>query len=531
MWDIPMGWFTTQEAEMLALLSISFRPRRFRQIHRLFLLPLACLLLPNAARAQVTFNGVAAQQFANFGSQAIGSRSAAISLPFTIGSHVSTTVGSIGVMTTGIAGKDFAQVTGSTSCAATTYAAATDCVINVTFDPLAAGLRLGAVVFYAGAGKTSAVLATVPIYGIGVGPELAFGPGGAETSVGHKFISPAGVAVDAAGDVFVTDLHYQEVFKVTPNGTQTTVGGEFEVPEAVAVDGAGNLYIADSEAAEVFKVTPGGVQTTVGTGFDYPNGIAVDGAGNVYVTDPFIDEVVKVTPGGKQSMVGSGYNTPAGVAVDAAGNVYVADTYNQEVFKVTPNGRQTTVGKDLVSPAAVAVDAAGDVYIIDDGTDALYEATPGGTQTTVTSDLDVPDGVAVDSSGNLYVANSYDEHALKIDRADAPSFHFDSTHIDSTSKDSPRTVKVENIGNGALKFSALSYPANFPEAAADDNCTASTLLASAAACALTIDFKPVTSLGGKSSMALTGEVKFSTNTINVPKTTKEVDVSGTETAK
>jgi sugar lactone lactonase YvrE len=517
---------------MLARSSTSFRPPRFRRIRlSLFLLPLACLLLPNAVRAQVTFNGVKGQQSVNFGSQAIGSRSATISLPFTIASDVSTTVGSIGVLTTGIAGKDFIQETGSTSCGATTYAAATDCVIDVTFDPLAAGLRLGAAVFYAGAGKTSAVLAMVPLYGIGIGPELAFGPGGAETSVGHKFISPAGVAVDAAGDVFVTDLDYQEVFKVTPNGTQTTVGGGFEVPEAVAVDGAGNLYVADSEAAEVFKVTPGGVQTTVGTGFDYPNGIAVDGAGNVYVTDPFIDEVIKITPGGTQSTVGGGYNTPAGVAVDAAGNVYVADTYNQEVFKVTPGGTQTTVGTNLVSPAAVAVDAARDVYIIDDGTNALYEVTPGGTQTTVTSDLDVPDGVAVDGSGNLYVANSYDEHALKIDRADAPSLHFDSTHIGSTSKDSPRTVKVENIGNAPIKFSALSYPANFPEAAAGDNCTTSTSLDSASTCALTIDFKPVTSLGTKSSAALTGAVKFTTNTLNVPKTTKDVDVSGTETAK
>jgi sugar lactone lactonase YvrE len=482
-----------------------------------------------AAPAQVTFNGVKGNQFVNFGNEAVGSGSATISLPFTIGSSVSTKVGSIGVLTTGVAGKDFAMSTSSTSCGATTYAAATDCVVNVSFTSLAPGTRLGAVVFYSGASKTSAVLASVPIFGLGVGPELVFGPGGSQTNIGGKFISPSGVAVDAAGDVFVTDLDLQQVFKVTPNGTETTVGGELEVPEAVAVDGAGNVYVADSEAAQVFKITPGGVQTTIGTGFSFPNGIAVDGPGNLYVTDPFIDEVVKITPSGTQSTVGGGYNTPAGVAVDSAGNVYVADTFNQEVFKVTPGGTQTAVGNSLMSPAAVAVDAAGDVYIVDDGTDAVYSVAPSGKQTTVTTGLDVPDGVAVDGAGNLYVADTFSERAVEIERTAAPVLHFDSSQIGSKSKDSPRTEDVENVGNAPLKFSSLSYPADFPMGEADDNCTSSTSLASASTCALTIDFEPATSLGKKRSVVLTEDVKFTTNTLNVPM--EEVEVTGTETAK
>jgi large repetitive protein len=518
---------------MLARYSVSTQPQRFPETNLKLFLPLvaACLLLPIAAGAQVTFNGVKGQQSVNFGSEAVGSRGATISLPFTIGSSVSTTVGSIGVLTTGLADEDFTQSTATTSCAATTYAAATDCVINVSFKPLAAGLRLGAVVFYSGASKTSAVLATVPVFGIGTGPQLAFGPGGTKTNVGSRFISPAGVAVDVADDRFVTDLAYQEVFKIAPNGTETMVGGRLEVPEAVAVDGAGNVYVADSEAAEVFKITQGGVQTTVGTGFDYPNGIAVDGTGNLYVTDPFIDEVVKITPAGAQSTVGSGYNTPAGVAVDSAGNVYVADTDNQEVFKVTAGGKQTTVGTGLVSPAAVAVDAAGNVYITDDGTADVYQVAPNGTQTIVTSDLNVPDGIAVDQSGNLFVADSYSSTVLKFNRFDAPSLHFDTTKLGSKSSDSPKTVMIENVGNTPLSFSALSYPADFPMADADGNCTSSTSLASASTCALAIDFKPGILLGNKSSMALTEQVRFATNTFNVPKATEEIEVTGAETAK
>ncbi|HEV7220416.1 MAG TPA: hypothetical protein VGN39_16210 [Terriglobales bacterium] len=512
-------------------LTSTFPPRNRRIQLTLLLAALGYLLLPIPVRAQVTFNGVKGNQFVNFGSEAVASRSATISLPFTIASSVSTTVGSIGVLTTGITGRDFVQMTGATTCTAGTYGAAANCVINVAFKPLAPGLRLGAVVFYSGKIRTSAVLASIPIYGIGVGPELAFGPGGTKSNVGSGFISPEGVAVDAGGNVFVTDLVFQRVFKIAPNGTKRGVGGELAVPQAVAVDGAGNVYVADSGAAAIIKITPGGLQTTVGSGFSFPNGIALDGQGNLFVSDPFLDEVVKVPPTGKQTTIGSGYNTPADVAVDSAGNVYVADTFNQTVFKVTPGGKQTMIGKNLVSPSAVAVDAAGDVYITDGGTEKLYKVTPGGRQITVASGLNDPDGVAVDWAGNIYFANAYDERVIKIDRSSSPSLHFATTPMGSTSKDSPRTVLVDNIGNSALKFSALRYPANFPMGEASNNCTASTSVASASTCVLAIDFKPVASLGGKPSMNLVGAVTLTTNTFTFANTKKEVTVSGTETAK
>jgi sugar lactone lactonase YvrE len=147
-------------------------------------------------------------------------------------------------------------------------------------------LRLGAVVFYSGTHDTGATLASVPGFAIGTGPELVFGPGGAETHVGSNFISPEGVAVDAAANVYLTDVGLQEVFKVTPRGAQTTVDTGLEVPEGVAVDGAGNVYITDSQIPAVFKVTPGGAQTQIGGGFSYPSGVAVDGAGNVYGSKP-----------------------------------------------------------------------------------------------------------------------------------------------------------------------------------------------------------------------------------------------------
>jgi sugar lactone lactonase YvrE len=512
---------------MTAPYALSYHAPRFRRMLNLSPLALACALLPVAAHAQVTFSGTKPNvNNVNMGSQAVGASSALVSLSFAIAAN--TNVGSIGVLTTGIASRDFSQASGST-CTATTYTADTNCAVNVTFRPDAAGLRMGAVVFFSGASKTGAVLVSVPVFGIGSGPQLVFGTNNTQSSVGSGLLSPEGVALDAVGDVYIADIGLQEVFRVTPAGKQTTVGTGLEVPGGVAVDGAGNVYIADSQAAVVWKVTPRGVQTTVGKNFQYPFSVAVDGEDNVYVSDPFIPTVFKVTPSGKMTTVGTGYNTPNGVAVDAAGNVYVADPYNQAVFKVTPAGKQTTVGTGLIDPTAVAVDAADDVYITDAGTDDLYEVTPDGVQTTVAQNLDIPSGIALDGPGNLYVVNTFNEHVLKIGRTAAPTLSFESTRINTTSKDSPKIVEIENIGNEALKFSALSYPVDFPEDSLADNCTASTALAAAGSCTLAVDFSPVTSLGSKSSAVLTEAVKFTSDNLNAAHATEEVTVTGTET--
>jgi hypothetical protein len=248
-------------------------PLRVRKAQLSFILTgLAYLFAPMTARAQVTFTGP--QPFVNLGSQAVGSSSATTSLPFSIAA--STTVGSVVVLTTGSAGGDFVQATGST-CTARTYTAPTNCVVNVDVKPAAPGLRVGAVVFYSGAHDTGTVLASVPVFAIGTGPELVFGSGGAETHVGSHFISPEGVAVDAAGNVYLTDVGLQEVIKVTPRGAQSTAGTGLEVPAGVAVDGAGNVYITDSQVPAVFRVTPGGVQTQIGSGFSFPSGVAWTG--------------------------------------------------------------------------------------------------------------------------------------------------------------------------------------------------------------------------------------------------------------
>ena len=73
------------------------------------------------------------------------------------------------MLTTGAVNLDFTNAPAST-CSAQNYSQATQCTVEVTFAPSAVGLRMGAVVFYSEANNSGSALATVPIYGIGIGP-------------------------------------------------------------------------------------------------------------------------------------------------------------------------------------------------------------------------------------------------------------------------------------------------------------------------------------------------------------------------
>jgi sugar lactone lactonase YvrE len=457
-----------------------------------------------------------------FGSQAVNSASNTISLPFTISSG--TTVGSVAILTTGIAFKDFADA-GSSTCTAQTYSADTTCVVNVNFKPLAAGLRHGAVVISDGAGN---VLASVSMYGNGTGPQAAYTPG-QSSNIGSGLSGPGDLTVDAAGNVYIADNGNSRVLKVTPGGSQSTVGSGLAQPSGVAIDGAGNVYISDTNTEAVWVVTPAGAQTEFVTGLQNPLGLALDGAGNLYICNGGASQILKVTPAGAQTQLGAGFSFPTGVAVDGFGNAYVSDIGSGNIIEVTPGGVTTTAVSGLDEPGGVTVDAAGNLYIAVFGNGQLVEVTPGGLQTIIMSTGTNLAGVALDTGGNLYYTDLGGSMAAEIDRVVPPALAFATTQRGATSTGSPQIVSVQNIGNAALNFSAINYPADFPEAgSATGDCTGSTQLAMAGSCTLSIDFSPVTEpSNGNPSVLLSESVNITSNTLNVPGTQQAIAVTGT----
>jgi len=469
----------------------------------------------------------------NFGSQAIGSTSETIAMPFSIGLNGSTTVGRIAILTTGVASKDFADA-GSSSCIAATYSSSSLCVVNVSFTPLVSGLRRGAVVLYDGSGN---VLASVPISGVGTGSQVAFQPGTESALASGSFISPNGVAVDATGNVFVADFGKTAVTEILAAGGYTTIntlGSGFSQPAGVAMDGSGNLFVADSGNSAVKEIAAAGGYTAITTlagGFSQPVGIALDGGGNVFVADAGSNAVYEILAAGGYTTVntlGSGFNSPKGVAVDGSGNVFVADTGNSAVKEILSVGNYTTIntlGSGFAKPYGVAVDASGTVYVADESGNAVYEIPAAGGYTTVNtlgSGFNAPSDVALDGNGNVFVADRGNSAVKKLDVADLPSLTFASTIVGSTSTDSAKTVVIQNIGNQALTLTGLSYPNDFPEGSSNaSDCTGSTILSPAQQCDLPIDFTP------QSGSGLSENVTLTDNALNVTGNQQSISVSGT----
>ncbi|MCX6942928.1 MAG: Ig-like domain-containing protein, partial [Verrucomicrobia bacterium] len=281
------------------------------------------------------------------------------------------------------------------------------------------------------------------------------------TGAAARFASLNGVAVDTAGNLYVSDSTNGNIRKITPAGVVTTLAS---VPTAfgVAVDAAGAVYTTGYNSNEIKKITSG-VVTTLASGGDLnaPVGLAVDAAGNLYVAGHVTSKVHKITPAGVVStFAGSGtrgyldgtgtaaqLDTPRGVATDSAGNVYVADPGNHRIRKISPAGVVTTLAgsgtggfADGTGTSAkfndnygVAVDSAGNIYVADTDNHRIRKITSAGVVTTLAgtgtqgflnstaaaSQFSSPNAVAVDAAGNLYVTEGGYYAVRKISRSGA----------------------------------------------------------------------------------------------------------------
>jgi serine/threonine protein kinase len=157
------------------------------------------------------------------------------------------------------------------------------------------------------------------------------------------------------------------------------------VPHGVAVDAAGNLYVTDGGSnGRVVKLAAGSSTPEVlpFTGLNVPHGVAVDTAGNLYIVDSYNYRVVMLTAGSATQSVlpFTGLNYPDGVAVDAAGNLYVTDTDNSRVLELAAGSATQAMlpFTGLSKPYGVAVDAAGNLYVTDGGSTGRVVKLPAG---------------------------------------------------------------------------------------------------------------------------------------------------------
>jgi serine/threonine protein kinase, bacterial len=116
-------------------------------------------------------------------------------------------------------------------------------------------------------------------------------------------------------------------------------------PTGVAVDAKGNVYVTDAGNRRVLKLATGsGSQTALPfTGLEFPQGVGVDAAGDVYVTDTqtYDNRVLELAAGSADQTVlpFTGLNQPYGVAVTHNGNVYITDSNSRQVLRLPAGSR------------------------------------------------------------------------------------------------------------------------------------------------------------------------------------------------
>ncbi|HVU18429.1 MAG TPA: hypothetical protein VHD32_16110 [Candidatus Didemnitutus sp.] len=322
------------------------------------------------------------------------------------------------------------------------------------------------------------------------------------TGASARFNSPSGVAVDTSGNIYVADSNNDTIRKVTPSGAVTTIGGtpgvagsadgsgpvaRFDHPTGVAVDAAGDVFVADYNNDTIREglvstnssgAVGGGTGSVNGSGanstgttvsttglngsgsFLHPGGLVTDSLGNLYVVDTQHHSIKRITTaGGISTFVGTGsagstdgkgtaasFNAPTGITIGSGNTMYVTDTGNATIRQITSDGTVTTIAGSttargnndatgsaatFATPTGISIDSSlGTLYVTDTSNHTIRKVTTAGVVTTAAGaagqpgDTDAigiaarfnnPTGISLDTNNNAFIADSYNNTIRLMD--------------------------------------------------------------------------------------------------------------------
>ena len=301
------------------------------------------------------------------------------------------------------------------------------------------------------------------------------------------FSFPQDLALDSAGNVYVTDYGNRRIQKFDNDGnflhtwgTKGSENGQFQVPAGIAI-GNDFVYVVDNDLNRVQKfdtfgkyITQWGSKGTESGQFLLPQNIADDPNGDVYVADTGNSRIQKFSADGKfllswgSSGLGNGqFLNPRGVAADSQGSIYVSDSGNYRIQKFTSDGVflksfDVSSGSSLRYPQGLDVDSSGNIYVADTGNNRIVKInrdgnslTSWGSQGQTNGNFNNPKDVVVDSTENVFVVDSSNHRIQKFAKTSQPLSETSSVQLSPLPHDktnpvitAPSDITVE--ANGIL---------------------------------------------------------------------------------
>jgi hypothetical protein len=224
------------------------------------------------------------------------------------------------------------------------------------------------------------------------------------------------------GGAVAASQTYQTTGTVILNAASNGLNG----PVGMAVDASGNLYVTNFGANSVTEYSTTGVVSTYTTGVPTgPVGIVFDASGNAYVVGQTSAQVIRFAggiSGAAAGIVTSGLSTATGIAIDASGNIYVANSGNATITKYSVSGTSATLAltyyasnfgagfNTFTVTGGVSVDNSGNVWFATTLAGATYlgEFSPSGAALNVSNGLGTTNnyGVYLDGGGNIFITGT-----------------------------------------------------------------------------------------------------------------------------